>query len=715
MSLRSRRLKNVHRLTGVALALGGLGVFACSSQSSPASGPERAASSSQALTTSCQALDVAVGKDGDDGLGGTTYAIHTNGQVYGWGANPAKYFPLGSSATSATQPTPAPIGVGSATSLAAGRYGACAIANNWPTAQGNIDGAVVCWGWHQGLNPLTDSMNPGDEKPRAIALDATGLPISGARAIALGDNHGCALMGDTSVSCWGDDYYGELGDQDAIDTQAANDGSRPDSLQTAVRMANMVAVSQIAASGNSTCILRTLPSGAGEVDCLGDNSHGQLGQGSVGSAIEATPMPLVVPAGMSFTSLYGGGDGIFCATGTVSGGAPTTYCWGDNGYAQVRIKDHAVAPSVYDTSNHLQAPQAGISWAEGDRNACDINASGGVSCWGTNTYGQIAGASGVEVDNDTPIPGLANAMKVAIGQSHICALTSGSLSCWGRNKNGEIGNGTAADSATPVSNVYLSTPSMPACGAGNIGDPCGTFTSACGSETCTCTGLNSCNAATQQCADDPNKCAATCGSGTTCANHQCVPYCEAQAPDSLIALTSTSFNLTTPDSYGANACGGYILEVTNSSTYTDEGLIVAPSPYPTASNCNQTRVVLSYYSGNTLLSTTTTNGNMYTNPSTNTSYCTYGNYSNQGVWTQMPSAPDLRIVANAQYTVGTGKGSTGWVNMAIKVLLFNQCQDGVQDGNETGVDCGGHCRVCRHCLGNTHDCGDGKCVTTACP
>ena len=696
MSLRSSRLRNVHRFSA-AVTLGGLGVLACSSRPAPDAEGARVRSAAEALgTTSCQALDIAVKKDATE-TGGTTYAIDTSGKVFGWGANKDPAYPLGSRTLGTQVTTPVYLNVDGASRLAAGKYGACAIVNN-ATDAGVESGAVKCWGFRTGSAQV---------EPTIVTEDDTGADLTGVTAIAAGDNHVCALKSDTTVWCWGDDTYGQLGD----DTQG---GPAQPGLATAqaTRMLNMVGVSQIAAAGSSTCVLHTLPSGVGEVACLGDNQLGQLGQGTMGEGtFEPVPTPIVLTGTIpSFGAIYGGGKGTFCAS-TAAGisGPQTTYCWGANDHAQAAIVNHLATPGPFQVSTDV-----GAAWAQGDLNGCEVSSPGNVSCWGGNNYGEVPGAApdaGPEVDQSTAVAGLTGAFKVSIGETHICALASGALACWGRNADGEIGSGTTGD-ATPVTNVFLSTPDI-ACGAGAVGDPCGVFTNACGSKDCgTCGPLNSCDGTTQKCKDDPNKCAPACGAGLSCVQHACLPYCVAQAPDTTIALARPGFSVTSPATYGANACGGYILEVTNAGSYLNEMLTVGPATRPTTdAACTSLRIDLSYFANGAQLGTTTT---VHGTWDTSTGYCTFGNLSSVGIWTKMPRAADLRIVADVQQSVLVGKTVSAWQNVPLTISLFGQCQDGVQDGDETGVDCGGECRPCR-CPAGTHDCGDGKCVKTACP
>lgn len=80
-----------------------------------------------------------------------------------------------------------------ATRLAAGYGRSCAIGGDGPAAE------VTCWGqWYSG----------GDwahRRPRVIAGTA------GAVAIAVAEEHACALLADRTVRCWGYNRSGELG------------------------------------------------------------------------------------------------------------------------------------------------------------------------------------------------------------------------------------------------------------------------------------------------------------------------------------------------------------------------------------------------------------------------------------------------------------------------------------------------------------------------
>ncbi|MEM5880180.1 MAG: hypothetical protein QXQ16_02740, partial [Candidatus Aenigmatarchaeota archaeon] len=77
--------------------------------------------------------------------------------------------------------------------------------------------------------------------------------------------------------------------------------------------------------------------------------------------------------------------------------------------------------------------------------------NGSIACWGDNMYGQLG--DGTTTSKSTPVlvQGIDNAVSVAAGEAHTCALLSnGSIACWGRNGRGQLGDGTTTDRYTPV-------------------------------------------------------------------------------------------------------------------------------------------------------------------------------------------------------------------------------------------------------------------------
>src|SRR5439155_5858736 len=80
--------------------------------------------------------------------------------------------------------------------------------------------------------------------------------------------------------------------------------------------------------------------------------------------------------------------------------------------------------------------------------------------WGFNGFGQLG--DGTTADRLTPVTviGLTNAVAIAGGPGHTCALLADSTArCWGLNLFGQLGDGTTTDRLTPthVTTVVLTT------------------------------------------------------------------------------------------------------------------------------------------------------------------------------------------------------------------------------------------------------------------
>lgn len=156
------------------------------------------------------------------------------------------------------------------TSIAAGDNHTCAVSS---------DQSVRCWGQGSdgalghGSN-LADLAFPNAQSP---VLTAASTPLTGAISVTTGGSHSCALLAGGSVTCWGMNSQGQLGNGTIV--AGVPDPSYADS--TVILPGPTVA---IAAGGSFECFL----SAAHEVRCVGLNGSGQLGHTT--SQRESTPV-----------------------------------------------------------------------------------------------------------------------------------------------------------------------------------------------------------------------------------------------------------------------------------------------------------------------------------------------------------------------------------------------------------------------------------------
>ncbi len=277
-------------------------------------------------------------------------------------------------------------------------------------------GGVKCWG-DNGAGQLGD----GTTINSSVPVDVSGL-TSGVAAIAAGGGHTCALTTGGGVKCWGDNYFGQLGNGTTTYSSVPVDVSGLASAVTA-----------IAAGGSHTCALTT----GGGVKCWGENNYGgRLGNGTT---IDSR-VPVDVVGLTSSVSAISAGDMHTCAL-TGAGGVK---CWGYGWDGQLGNGTNSESTVPVDVSGLASGVSA---IAAGSRYSCALTEAGGVRCWGAGQADDGTTNSTVPVD----VSGLAGRVTaIAAGGGHTCALTvAGAVKCWGYNYFGQLGNGTT-NSTVPV-------------------------------------------------------------------------------------------------------------------------------------------------------------------------------------------------------------------------------------------------------------------------
>lgn len=303
------------------------------------------------------------------------------------------------------------------TSLTAGNSHTCAL---------TVTGAAYCWG-----NRFSGQVGDGST---AFPYPSTPVPVAGGitfASLAAGLWHTCGLTGAGAAYCWGDNTYGQLGDEST--TQRT----------TPVAVRGGIAFESLVAGYGHTCGL-TL---TGAAYCWGGNYIGQLGIGA--SDTLPHPAPMAVVGGLRFVSLTAGA---IHTCGLISSGA--AYCWGDNYEGELGL-------GSYDSLAHTAPVAVGGGFAFSSLVAaqnftCGLTSTGVAHCWGWNTDGELGDGSTTNGDLPGAVAGgLIFASLTARGQ-HTCGVsTAGVGYCWGDNYYGQVG-----DSAT----VYRSTPAAVAGG-----------------------------------------------------------------------------------------------------------------------------------------------------------------------------------------------------------------------------------------------------------
>jgi hypothetical protein len=243
----------------------------------------------------------------------------------------------------------------------------------------------------------------------APSAGINGLP---AIQVTQGDSHSCALLSDGTVWCWGINNLGNLGiGNDTGPSICDGDACSlvPVQVHGVGGTGMLTGVKSISAGESFTCALLTNAT----VACWGLNMNGQLAAASAGpsncSGLGCSMVPVLISGLTGVTGLATGGSH---ACALVSGGVK---CWGDNSFGQL-----------------------GVGTLAGGLQTCTSN----TPC--ATSPQQVKGVGGVG--------NLANVAAVSSGSAaeHTCALiTDGTLRCWGQNASGQLGDGRVDTSSGP--------------------------------------------------------------------------------------------------------------------------------------------------------------------------------------------------------------------------------------------------------------------------
>jgi len=303
-------------------------------------------------------------------------------------------------------------------------------------------GSVSCWGMNF-FGQLGVGTTTSSTVPLALPVLGTGSAVS----VAMGSSHACAVLTGGGLKCWGRNLYGQLGVGYTTESPSSNYGV---SAPTAVNLgADVTAVS---AGAEYTCALLL----GGNVSCWGLNDMAQLGDESKTNSSN----PLAVALGTDVVVGLAAGNQHVCVVARRG----RVLCWGSNDHGQL------AAPLSITRSGAPQLVQlagAAAAVASGSSHTCALLASGNVSCWGGNANGQLGIRNNLDTVTPTAVDLPGAAVSLSTRRDHTCALLNdGSVYCWGQNDKGQLGIGTIVKTNKPQRVQQLAGPAVAvACGS----------------------------------------------------------------------------------------------------------------------------------------------------------------------------------------------------------------------------------------------------------
>lgn len=248
-------------------------------------------------------------------------------------------------------------------------------------------------------------------------------------------------LGISSISAGGDHTCALIDDGsircwgDNSVGQLGNGTLAPTDLSTVVGVSDAIAVS---AGRQHSCAIRSDRS----VLCWGYGNNGELGNNDTISS--GTPVPVALGLDKAFT--LSSGDGFSCAS--LLGGR--VKCWGLGNAGQMGV---GAANTINKVPVQVTGVTTALSVSAGSGSTCASLVDGTARCWGFNDSGQL-GVSFPPSNQLSPVQvtGLADSQDIGIGNSHACArsIGAGTVQCWGRNDAGQLGDGSFNNSSSPV-------------------------------------------------------------------------------------------------------------------------------------------------------------------------------------------------------------------------------------------------------------------------
>jgi alpha-tubulin suppressor-like RCC1 family protein len=318
-----------------------------------------------------------------------------------------------------------------AVDIAAGFEHTCAVLQS---------GKVKCWGGNTsgqlGIGSTTNIGSSASQMGNALAA----AQLGGAKAVSVsaGAGHTCVVLNDGGTRCWGDNFYGQLGQGVATEKIGAASSDMAN-LKNISLGTNASASGILASPGAFTCALLS----SGGVKCFGHTGFN-----------ESSSNPFWGVLGTCWARPVYNSAAIPCWNS--SSATPTNSL----GYYSSDMGDNLPDLSLGAGS----ASQVAV----GTNFGCALLSDKSIRCWGSNEHGQLGIGSNSNIGDAQNEMGAnlkaavsaaagVEPVSVATGYTHTCAVfNNNTVKCWGastENATGLAGKLSGDVGGTPTTTV----------------------------------------------------------------------------------------------------------------------------------------------------------------------------------------------------------------------------------------------------------------------
>ena len=281
------------------------------------------------------------------------------------------------------------------------------------------DGTVWAWG-----NNAYGQLGNGTTSNSSVAVQVSGL--SGIVAVAAGQDESFAVDAYGNVWAWGYNTSGQLGNG------STSNATVPSQIN------GLSGIVAIASAGYHTLALKT----DGSVWAFGADNIGQVGNGSLSASV-TMPTQVVAPSGQTgylqgMVAIAAGQSHSLAVDNTGK-----VWSWGDNSHGQLGNGTYASQSSPVQVGSSFNGI---VSIGAGIYDSYAVKSDGSAWAWGDNLIGELG--NGTTTSNTTPTQVNNSTGSIAAISNQTAVAATGQVYTWGDNSNGRLGTGSTSSNAT---------------------------------------------------------------------------------------------------------------------------------------------------------------------------------------------------------------------------------------------------------------------------